>query len=116
MEIVVQLTGVQHKLPAVTEHNLLRVTQEGLANALKHSGAKKITVALTYEPSQVQLRLQDDGNGFDSSNVGQANGGHFGLLDMRERAEKIGARFAQNSKTGSGTEITLVIPAVTNNN
>jgi signal transduction histidine kinase len=116
VEIAVQFTGVPRKLPAVTEHNLLRVTQEALANALKHSGAKKIIVALAYEPSQVQVRLQDDGNGFDVSNVGQANTGHFGLLDMRERAEKIGARFSLTSRIGHGTEILLVIPGVTGNN
>jgi signal transduction histidine kinase len=116
VEIVVQSTGPPRKLSAVTEHNLLRVTQEALANALKHSGAKKIVVALTYEPSQVRLRLHDDGNGFDFPNVGQASSGHFGLLDMRERAEKIGARFSLTSRTGYGTEILLLITDVTANN
>jgi signal transduction histidine kinase len=116
VEIVVQATGVPRKLSAVTEHNLLRVTQEALANALKHSGAKKIVVALTYEPSQVRLRLHDDGHGFDFPNVGQASSGHFGLLDMRERAEKIGARFSLTSRTGYGTEILLLITDVTANN
>lgn len=108
-KITVQSAGVPRKLPAVTEHNLLRITQEALANALKHSGAKKITVALSYEPSQVQLRLHDDGNGFDLLAVGQASGGHFGLLDMRERAEKIGGHFTLNSKPGIGTEILITI-------
>ncbi len=115
VEIIVQSTGVPHKLPAVTEHNLLRVTQEALANALKHSGAKNIIVALSYKPSQVQLRLHDDGDGFDSLTVGQASSGHFGLLDMRERAEKIGARFSLTSGLGRGTEILLLINEATTN-
>jgi signal transduction histidine kinase len=109
VEIAVQSTGAPHKLPAITEHNLLRVTQEALANALKHSGAKKIIVALNYEPSLVRLRLHDDGSGFDLLTVGQAGSGHFGLLDMRERAEKIGARFSLTSRPGHGTEILLLI-------
>jgi signal transduction histidine kinase len=116
VEIVVQSTGVSRKLPAITEHNLLRVTQEALANALKHSGANRIIVALNYESSQVQLRLQDNGNGFDLLKVGQATSGHFGLLDMRERAEKIAARFTLNSRPGHGTEILLLIADVTTNN
>jgi signal transduction histidine kinase len=116
VEIAVQSTGVSRKLPAVTEHNLLRVTQEALANALKHSGANRIIVALNYESAQVQLRLQDNGNGFDLLKVGQATSGHFGLLDMRERAEKIAARFTLNSRPGHGTEILLVIADVTINN
>ena len=113
VEIIVQSTGILRKLPAVTEHNLLRVTQEALANSLKHSGAKKIIVALSYESSQVQLRLEDNGNGFDMSTVGQATGGHFGLLDIRERAEKIGAHFSLNSRPGQGTEILLIIADIT---
>ena len=116
VEIAVKSTGLPRKMSAVTEHNLLRVTQEAIANALKHSGAKKIVVALTYEPSQIRLRLQDDGNGFEFSNAGQASSGHFGLLDMRERAEKIGAHFSLTSRTGHGTEILLLITDVTANN
>jgi two-component system, NarL family, response regulator len=92
-------------LADVTEHNFLRITQEALANALKHSGAKKISVALNCEPSQVQLHLRDDGKGFDPTTVGQASGGHFGLLDMRERTEKIGGQFFLNSRPDGGTEI-----------
>ena len=115
VEISVQATGTSRKLPAVTEHNLLRVAQEALANALKHSGAKKINVALNYEPSQVQLRLRDDGKGFDPATAGQASGGHFGLLDMRERTEKIGGRFSLNSRSGSGTEILIMVTIATVN-
>jgi signal transduction histidine kinase len=109
VKIVVESTGAPRKLPAVTEHNLLRVTQEALANSLKHSGAKKIVVALRYESSQVRLRLHDNGHGFDFPAAGQASSGHFGLLDMRERAEKIGARFSLASRPGHGTEILLLI-------
>jgi len=109
VEIAVQSSGVPRKLPALTEHNLLRVTQEALANALKHAGAKKINVTLNYESSRVQLRLRDDGKGFDPATAGQAGGGHFGLLDMRERAEKIGARFSLHSRPGSGTEIVITV-------
>lgn len=116
VKIVVQSIGVPRKLPAITEHNLLRVTQEALANSLKHSGAKKIIVALSYESAKVQLRLHDDGNGFDFLTVGQASSGHFGLLDMRERAEKIGANFSLTSRPGHGTEILLLIADVTTNN
>jgi signal transduction histidine kinase len=112
-KIMVQSSGITRKLPAVIEHNLLRATQEALANALKHSGAKKITVALSYEPSRIQLRICDDGKGFDYHTVGQPGGGHFGLLDMRERAEKIGAEFSLASSPGNGTEIVFLINEVT---
>ncbi len=109
VEIVIQSTGLPRKLPTVTEHNLLRIAQEALANSLKHSQTSKITVFLNYETSQVRLELRDNGNGFDPLNVGQPSSGHFGLLDMRERAEKIGARFSLVSRPGNGTEILLLI-------
>jgi signal transduction histidine kinase len=114
VEIVVQSTGLPRKLPTVTEHNLLRITQEALANSLKHSQTKKITVFLSYETSQVRLELRDNGNGFDLLKVGQSSSGHFGLLDMRERAEKIGARFSLASRPGHGTEILLLIADMAN--
>lgn len=116
VEIVVKSAGVPRKLPAVAEHNLLRVAQEAIANALKHSGAKQIMILLEYEPSQVQLRISDDGRGFDIATGGQASSGHFGLLDMRERAEKIGARFTLASRPGHGTEILIHISGVVTNN
>jgi signal transduction histidine kinase len=116
VEIAVKSAGVPRKLPAVAEHNLLRVAQEAIANALKHSGAKQIMVVLEYEPSQMQLRISDDGRGFDIATAGQASNGHFGLLDMRERAEKIGARFSVASRPGHGTEILIHITDVVTNN
>jgi signal transduction histidine kinase len=109
VEIAVQATGIPRKLPAVTEHNLLRVAQEGLANALKHSGAKQIVAALNFEPSQIRLSLRDNGKGFDLSTAAPASGGHFGLLDMRERAEKVGAHFSLTSQPGCGTVILVTV-------
>jgi signal transduction histidine kinase len=116
VEIVVQSTGVPRKLPAVAEHNLLRIAQEAIANALKHSGAKQILIVLAYEPAQIKLRISDDGHGFDIATAGKASSGHFGLLDMRERAEKIGARFSLATQPGHGTEILLHITGVATNN
>jgi len=111
--IAVQSFGTPEKLPALTEHNLLRIAQEALVNASKHSRARKIVVSLNYDLQQVQLRIRDDGVGFDISTAGSANGGHFGLLDMRERAEKVGARFSISTSPGNGTEILVTVTAAT---
>lgn len=109
VEIAVQSTGFHSKLPALAEHNLLRVAQEAIVNAIKHARPKKIVVALSYAAGQLQLTIRDDGIGFEPQSVGSASGGHFGLLDMHERAEKIGGRFALNSRPGNGTEIVIII-------
>lgn len=109
IEVAVQSLGTPEKLPTLTEHNLLRIAQEALANAFKHSGAKKIVVSLDYEADKVRLAIRDDGAGFDIKTARTAKGGHFGLLNMRERAEKIGARFSLVSRPGTGTEIAVVV-------
>ena len=109
----VQLSGAARKLPALMEHNLLRIAQEALVNAFKHSRAKRVAVSLNYDPHGVQLRIQDDGVGFDIPTAGCANNGHFGLLDMKERAEKIGARCSINTHPGNGTEIIVTVTNAT---
>ena len=74
---------------------------------------KKSLSVLNYDIQQVQLRIRDDGVGFDISTAGSASGGHFGLLDMRERAEKVGARFSISTSPGNGTEILVTITNAT---
>jgi signal transduction histidine kinase len=109
IEVFVATSGTPRRLPVLTEHNLLRIGQEALANAFKHSQAKKIVIGVTYDAKQVQLSIRDDGAGFDAPAAGSARGGHFGLLDMRERAEKIGGSFCISSKRGGGTEVRVIV-------
>lgn len=113
IKIAVQASGPARKLPALMEHNLLRIAQEALANAFKHAHARKIVVSLNYDVQQVQLQIHDDGVGFDPSTVRTANNGHFGLLDMKERAEKIGASFSISTQHGHGTEILVSVASPT---
>lgn len=109
IKVVVTQTGIPRKLPALTEHNLLRIGQEGLANAFKHSRAKKIRVTIAYAPDLVRLTVSDDGMGFDVKTAKSARYGHFGLLDMRERAEKIGGEFSLRSRTAGGTDLIITV-------
>lgn len=105
----VQNSGRPRRLSPQLENNLLRIAQEALTNALKHSRASRILVRLNYEPERVVLRITDDGVGFDANNRSDVLSGHFGLLDMSERAGKIGARFAMISAPGQGTEIRVEV-------
>jgi signal transduction histidine kinase len=105
--ILVGTSGPSRKLPAQVENNLLRITQEALANALKHAHAAHITVNLAYGTGKVSLRIADDGVGFDTDNGSIVYAGHFGLLDMSERAEKMGSSFKVISAPREGTEIII---------
>jgi PAS domain S-box-containing protein len=86
---------------------LYRVTQEALQNAVKHSGASRIDVTVTATPSQLLLRITDDGAGFERL-ASQCSG--LGLLTMRERVELSGGTFRIDTSTTGGTTIEATVP------
>jgi signal transduction histidine kinase len=102
--------GSRHRLDASDEHHLLRIGLEALTNALKHSGARHITITLRFRPEATDLAVHDDGCGL---RVGEADdgGGHFGLLGIRERVDKLGGVLRIDSKPGEGTRLAVTIPA-----
>ncbi len=103
------VTGRVRRLPPVVENNVLRVGQEAIVNAIKHSGAKQVNVTLEFEEKQFRLRVTDDGRGFDPHQPPASDGG-FGLVGMRERAAEVKGEFGVRSVPGHGAEIILTIP------
>jgi signal transduction histidine kinase len=93
--------------------NLLRIGQEAVANALKHANARNIVVELRYEPRRFCLNVIDDGRGFTPGDPAFIARGHFGLLDMHERAESIGCRLQIKSEIGRGTSLHVEISTAT---
>ncbi|WP_374983680.1 GAF domain-containing sensor histidine kinase [Streptomyces fradiae] len=96
-------------LPAAQEEALLRVAQEALHNALRHSGAGGITVRLARHGQGARLTVTDDGKGFDPRAVRRA-GRHLGLVSMRDRAGGVGGRLTVHSAPGAGTTIEMEVP------
>ncbi|GAA3739366.1 GAF domain-containing sensor histidine kinase [Streptomyces tremellae] len=96
-------------LPAAQEEALLRVAQEALHNALRHSGASRVGVELGRRGAGAFLRVRDDGRGFDPSAVRRA-GRHLGLVSMRDRASGVGGTLTVTSAPGQGTTITMEVP------
>jgi hypothetical protein len=103
VEAVVE--GRPRRLPGKIETNLLRIAQEALANALKHGKPSRVTLWLSFAEQGVELRVEDDGAGFDVEQAMALSAGHFGLLGMRERAEGIHAGFKIRSAAGKGTTV-----------
>lgn len=112
VQVELKVNGTPRTLPGMLEHNLLRIAQEALTNALKHAHASHISIELSYEVDRVTLRVVDDGCGFEPQNINSSLGGHYGLLGMRERAEKIGAKLSLNSQPGAGAEIEIIASGV----
>ncbi|MEV6594354.1 GAF domain-containing sensor histidine kinase [Streptomyces acidicola] len=96
-------------LPAAQEEAMLRVAQEALHNALRHSGAERVEVTLERRDSTAVLRVTDDGSGFQPATVRRA-GRHLGLVSMRDRASGVGGRLTVESAPGKGTTIEMEVP------
>ena len=103
-----QIQGNPVRLPGPVEINLLRIGQEAVANAVKHGGARHVSIELRYETVFVRLTVSDDGQGFAPGQPSPT--GHFGLLDMRERAQSMGSHLRVESEPGSGTRIAVEVP------
>ena len=101
MQIKVEAEG-EGALPEELQIGLYRIAQEALNNINKHSGAKHAEIRFRKRGSRVDLRITDDGRGFDTSSTPP---GHFGLGIMRERARAIGAQLRIESRVGAGTRI-----------
>jgi signal transduction histidine kinase/ligand-binding sensor domain-containing protein len=110
VDVRVDVTGPPTELPQEMEQHLLRIAQEAVTNALKHASAHKISVNLHTEERRINLRIVDDGRGFEELNAFSSHGGHFGLIGMRERAERIGGRLRLSSHAGEGTELEVTVP------
>jgi PAS domain S-box-containing protein len=85
---------------------LLRVLQEALTNARRHSGARNVEVRLGTQDGEILAEVSDDGRGFDVASVRAG----VGLSAMRERAEGLGGTLAIYGRPGEGTRVVVRIP------
>jgi ligand-binding sensor domain-containing protein/signal transduction histidine kinase len=110
VELAVEVMGPGAKLPEEMEQHLLRIAQEAVTNALKHAAASRIEVKLHLEARRIHLRIGDNGRGFDQQDVFSSRAGHFGVIGMRERAERLGGELRLASNPGEGTEVEVTVP------
>jgi signal transduction histidine kinase len=104
----VSVLGTPSRLPGQIEMNLLRIAQEAAANAVKHGQARRVDITLEYGADSVSLAVADDGRGFAASETLPT--GHFGMLDMRERAQSLQSQLIVESHPGRGTRVALEVP------
>jgi signal transduction histidine kinase len=96
------------RLPPGVEKGLLRIAQEALGNAVRHSGADHVTLTLASRDAQISLRVEDDGHGFDPEEA-VTRSRRLGLTSMRERAEPLGGTLAIDSEAGRGTAVEVEV-------
>jgi two-component system sensor histidine kinase UhpB len=86
--------------------SLYRIVQETLTNVHKHSGASEVYIHLTFEGSDVELTIRDNGCGFDPATTQWG----LGLLGIRERVQALQGTFSLNTSVGQGLSIRVVVP------
>ena len=107
--IEIDLTSdVTSVLPFEVGVSLLRVLQEALHNAVKHSGDKHVEVQISQHSCEIRLTVTDSGRGFDIESAMQGKG--LGLISMRERVRLLHGTFAIKSRPMGGTTIDVRVP------
>ena len=103
--VMTTISGTPRPLDARAEQNILRIAQEAVTNAVRHSGAKSIHIALLFDDGSVELSIADDGSGpprrSDSGPL------QLGLVGVRERAVEIGGEVEVMRNAAGGTTVRL---------
>ena len=105
LPVELSVDGEPRRLPAGVDRSVYRIVQEGLTNTLKHAGAAHASVRLSYDGRAVELEVLDDGTGPSAG-----NGGGFGLVGMRERAELYGGVLESGARPGGGYALRARLP------
>jgi signal transduction histidine kinase len=108
----VEVRGDPDTLSAAQRVAVLRAVQEGLANVRAHSGASSVEVQVRARRSSIEVRIVDNGNGFDVSKAlaRAAQQGRLGLVGMGERVRMLGGTFRIESREGGPTTVRLSLP------
>jgi signal transduction histidine kinase/ligand-binding sensor domain-containing protein len=108
--VKVNVEGDATKLPEEVAHHVFRIAQEAVTNAVNHAAPHHINMALRIEPKHLSLHVEDDGCGFEPDDAFTSKQGNFGLIGMRERAERIHGEFQLESEQGKGTRVDVLVP------
>jgi len=102
--------GSPRDLNPIVRDDIYRITREALRNAFCHAQASRIEAEVTYGARDLRVHIRDNGTGIDPQHLNAGRARHWGLTNMRERAEQIGSELSLWSEVGAGTEVELRIP------
>jgi signal transduction histidine kinase len=107
-----QLTihGSARPLPAAVDLAAYRIIQEALTNVLRHAHARTVQLDLRYEPSQVVIRIRDDGTAASPGQAGSNGQDGHGISGMRERALALSGQFTAGPHPDGGFQVRCALP------
>jgi signal transduction histidine kinase len=106
VDLNLEMSQLGRSLSASDESVLYRAVQEALANAAKHSAARRVEVTIRAHERAIEAIVADDGVGFEAESISDG----FGLIGMRERAMLVGGELEVQTAPGAGTSIRFVMP------
>lgn len=109
-EVKVNVDGDASSLPEEVAHHVFRIAQEAVTNAVNHGEPDHINIDLRIHPTELRLHVEDDGCGFEPDDAFISRAGNFGLIGMRERAERIKGELHLDSRHGTGTRVDVMVP------
>jgi signal transduction histidine kinase len=111
IDLALDLTGAPRldvRLHPEAAHEIVQIAREALSNVARHSSARHASVTLLSGGGAADLRIEDDGVGFDTER--RLGSGHFGLANLRDRAAGVGGTLTINSQRDRGTRIIVRLP------
>jgi signal transduction histidine kinase len=113
IDVGLELADVECACPE-KRWELMSIVKEALHNVDRHARANHVRVALREAGGYLMLEVADDGAGFAGADRPEelVKGGHFGLMGMSERAQRVGGRLKVTSVPGDGTSVTAVMPLI----
>jgi len=107
IECRIQIPDFMISLDKVQEINIFRICQEVFTNISKHAGASKVGVLIEKSGNELMIKISDNGKGIDKTSVQKSLS--MGLMNMKERANLIGATLYIDSASGKGADIKLTL-------
>jgi signal transduction histidine kinase len=98
----------ESRLSDTSKHQLLRIAQEAVHNAVRHANPTLVTITLRWKTPNIVLEVRDNGVGISTDKLAKSEG--FGLGNMRERARKLDGRIEIKTAPGQGTGIIVTVP------
>lgn len=99
------------EIPREMNTAMYRIIQEALTNVMRHSQASRVTISITGKPEEIEIKIQDNGRGFDDETIRRSRS--LGLTGIRERALLIGGQAKVFGNSGVGTQVIICVPVST---
>jgi signal transduction histidine kinase len=113
LDVKVEVGSSPPELASAVDQAAYRILQESITNVIRHAGPARVVVSLTYGPSELELRVADDGRGLPAIGAGAgagADGDGRGIIGMRERAALLGGELTVGPQPGGGFQVQARLP------